>query len=256
MSAKKQSILPYICLAIMFGAACAYQVRATMYAFPDYLHVLAVGWPFFPGYSHGQPHVEFVSETALKAGVKENDILVSVNGCALTSLAVFGEAMRLAKPGDSLNVTVLSPGDTIPRAVSVPLEQRRSPTRVWAVISVVCVKFVMPVFCLLLGFWVVAVRPRDISAWLLFLTLQFFSVFFGAGVESWGPIVCDFAQIYRVALITTWPIFMLLFGLYFPEPFPGKESAFWKWAKRILIPGLIFFSLAEIIESIDRKSVV
>jgi len=252
MSAKKQPILSYICLAIMFAVACAYQVRATRYAFPDYLHVRAVGWPFFPGYSHGQLHVEFVGESALKAGVKENDVLVSVNGYPLTSLAVFGEAMRLAKPGDSLNAKVLSSGDAATRAVSIPLEQGRSATRAWAIISVFCVKFALPVFCLLLGFWVVAVRPRDISAWLLFLTLQFFSVFFGAGVESWGPIVRDFAQIYRVALVTTWPIFMLLFGLYFPEPFPGKERAFWKWAKRILIPGLIFFSLADIIESIGE----
>jgi phosphoserine phosphatase RsbU/P len=164
MSAKKQPILPYICLAIMFGAACAYQVRATLYAFPDYLHVLAVSWPFFPDYSHGQPHVEFVREAALKAGVKENDILVSVNGRPFTGLAVFGEAMRLAKPGDSLTVTVLFPGDTTPRGAYIPLEQGRSSTRAWAVISLVCVKFVMPVFCLLLGHWVVAVRPRDISA--------------------------------------------------------------------------------------------
>jgi phosphoserine phosphatase RsbU/P len=252
MSAKKQPILPYICLAIMFGAACAYQVRATLYAFPDYLHVLAVSWPFFPDYSHGQPHVEFVREAALKAGVKENDILVSVNGRPFTGLAVFGEAMRLAKPGDSLTVTVLSPGDTTPRAASIPLEQGRSSTRAWAVISLVCVKFVMPVFCLLLGLWVVAVRPRDISAWLLFLTLQFFSVFFGAGIESWGPVVRDFAQIYRVGLTTTWPIFMLLFGLYFPEPFPGKEAAFWKWAKRTLIPGLIAFSVAYIVEGVGE----
>src|SRR5271166_5640709 len=159
MRAKNHPILLYICLAIMFAVACAYQVRATLYAFPDYLHVRAVGWPFFPGYSHGQLHVEFVGETALKAGVKENDILVSVNGCPLTSLAVFGEAMHRAKPGDSLNVTVLSSGDATTRAVSIPLEQGRSPTRAWAIISVLCVKFALPVFCLLLGFWVVTVCP-------------------------------------------------------------------------------------------------
>ncbi len=252
MTSKKHPILPYVCLAIFFAIACAYQIRATIYSFPDYLHVQAVDWPFIPGYYQSRPHVEFVHPAALQAGVKENDILVSVNSHPFTGLAVFGEAMRLSKPGDSLTVSVLTPGDVAPRSVSIPLEQRRSPTQALAVISLICVKFVMPVFCLLLGLWVVAVRPRDVSAWLLFFTLQFFPVFYGAGVESWGPVVRDAAQIYCVGLARTWPIFMLLFGLYFPEPFPGKEAAFWTWTKRILIPPLIFFALAATIESVGQ----
>ncbi len=110
----------------------------------------------------------------------------------------------------------------------------------------------MPVFCLLLGTWVVAVRPRDVSAWLLFLTLQFFSALYSVGIESWGPVVRDVAETYRIGLISTWPIFMLLFGLYFPEPFPDKEAASWRWAKRILIPVLAVFAISYVVESIGE----
>ncbi|HEY2545334.1 MAG TPA: SpoIIE family protein phosphatase, partial [Candidatus Acidoferrum sp.] len=232
--------------------ACAYQTGATLYSFPDYLHIQAVAWPFFPIYSHGQPHVAFVNAAAKKAGVKDNDILISVNGRALTGLAVFGEAMRQSKPGDVLTATLSSPGQSTEHTVSVPLEQRRSPTFVPSAILLLCVKFVVPVFCILLGSWVVAVRPRDPSAWLLFLTLQFFSVFYAVGNESWGPGIRVLGQVYRVGLATTWPIFMLLFGIYFPEPFTGKYAHFWNWVKRILIPLLAVNALAAVINSVGE----
>jgi sigma-B regulation protein RsbU (phosphoserine phosphatase) len=252
MRAKKPPILQYVCLAIVLAAACAYQGRAILYAFPNYLHVCAPQWPFVPGYSHGQPHVDFVVPAARRAGVKEGDILVAVNGRPLTGLAVFGEAMRLAKPGDVLTVEVLSPGETAPRSASVPLEQQPSPRVAWAVITLLGVKAVMPLFCILLGFGVTLVRPRDPSAWLLFLNLLFFSVYYYAGNASWGPGYRDLAEVYRVGIASLWPLFMLLFGVYFPEPFPGKESAWWRWTKRVVIPLLIVNSLASVIEALGE----
>lgn len=252
MTAKNKTLVPYLCLAVLFVISAAYQVRATLYSFPYYFHVSAVAWPFYPNYSHGEPHLSFVIPSAAEAGVKENDILVAVKGQPFTALAVFGEAMRHAKPGDTLNVSVRSPEDSRTHSASILFEPRTAATNGLANVSVLSVKLVMPVFCLLLGVWVVAARPRDISAWLLFLTLQFFLTYFTAGIESWGPVVRDLAEIYRIGLTTTWPIFMLLFGLYFPEPFPGKEAAFWKWAKRILIPALLVFSLAAVVESVGE----
>jgi sigma-B regulation protein RsbU (phosphoserine phosphatase) len=249
---KKPPIFQYVCLAIVFAVACAYQVRATLYSFPDYFHIQAVAWPFIPIVSHGQPHVSFVNEAAQKAGVKDDDILVAVNGHHVTGLAVFGEAMRLSKPGEVLTATVSSSEQSSERTVSIPLEQRRSPSFVPSAILDVCVKFLVPVFCILLGSWVVAVRPRDPSAWLLFLTLQFFSVFYMAGNESWGPGLRDLGVLYRIGLITAWPIFMLLFGIYFPEPFAGKDAAFWNWVKRLLIPALILHSIAAIIVNLGE----
>lgn len=252
MRAKKPPIFQYLCLAVLFAVASAYQGRAILYAFPAYFHVSAPQWPFVPNYSNGQPHIDFVGETARHAGVKEGDILVAVNARPLTGLAVFGEAMRLAKPGDVLTVDVLSPGEPASRSASFPLEQRRSPRVAWALITLLCVKAVMPVFCILLGFGVTLVRPRDPSAWLLFLSLLFFSVYFDAGNAGWGPGIRDFGQAYRVGVASTWPLFMLLFGLYFPEPFPGKESAWWRWTLRVVIPLLVADSVASVIIAVGE----
>jgi len=250
MILKKQPTLPYLFLTILFTAACAYLVRATIYSFPDYLHVQAVQWPFIPLYSHGKSLAEFVRRDAVSAGVQENDVIVAVNGHPFTGLAVFGEAMRLATPGDTVTVTVVSPSGGTPRTAVIPLVLQTSTGG--ATLILLLMKVAMPLFCVLLGGWVVAVRPRDISAWLLFLTLQLFSVIYGAGIESWGPLVRDLGQIYRAGFSSAWPIFMLLFGLYFPEAFPGKEAASWKWAKRILIPALALISLAAIVASVGQ----
>jgi phosphoserine phosphatase RsbU/P len=252
MRKKKPPIFQYLCLAVLFAVASAYQGRAILYAFPDYLHVSAPQWPFVPNYSNGQPHIDFVSKSARNAGVKEGDILVTVNARPLTGLAVFGEAMRLAEPGDVLTVDVLTPGEPAPRNAAIPLEQRRSPRVAWALITLLCVKVVMPVFCILLGFGVTLVRPRDPSAWLLFLSLLFFSVYFDAGNASWGPGLRDLGQAYRVGVSSTWPLFMLLFGLYFPEPFPGKESAWWRWTLRVVIPLLVADSVASVIVAVGE----
>jgi phosphoserine phosphatase RsbU/P len=247
MRKKQPPILQYVCPALLFALAAAYQIHSAMYAFPNYFHLQAAAYPFVPDYQKGRPVLEFVTKSAWQAGVQNNDILLAVNGRPLTGLAVFGEAIRTAKPGDTLAVQVLRPGETAPRSASIQLGQATAPPFSLPAASVLALKLVVPTFCILLGFWVAAMRPRDPSAWCLFLIMLFFSVFYSAGVESWGPVVRDVAEGYRVAVSNTWPIFMLLFGVFFPAPFPGKDPAWWRWAKRIVITFLIVTCVMNVI---------
>jgi sigma-B regulation protein RsbU (phosphoserine phosphatase) len=252
MHAKNPPILQYVCLALLFALASAYQIRSTMYSFPSYFHLRVAAYPFYPSFVNGRPLTLFVGSTAQRAGLKENDILLALNGKPFTGLAVFGEAMRHAKPGDLLTVTVLTPGDTTPRNATLFLGQATSPRVAWATLSLLAIKLVMPAFCILLGFWVAAVRPRDPSAWLLCFIMLFFSVFYSAGAESWGPVIRDVATAYRVAIGNSWPVFMLLFGLYFPEPFPGKDPAWWQWSKRIVITALVAFCILNVVVQVGH----
>jgi len=247
MRTKNPSILQYICLALLFAIASAYQIRSVMYAFPNYFHLKVAEYPFTPNYEKDRPALQFVTKSARQAGVQNNDILLAVNGRPLTGLAVFGEAIRTTKPGDTLSVQFLRPGETAPRSAIIPLEQATAPPISLPAASLLAVKLVVPTFCILLGFWVTAVRPRDPSAWCLFMIMLFFSVFFSAGAESWGPVVRDVAEGYRTAVGNAWPIFMLLFGVFFPEPFPGKDPAWWRWSKRIVITLLIVSCVVNVI---------
>jgi len=252
MRAKNPPILQYVCLALLFALASSYQIRSAMFAFPNYFHLQPAAYPFMPNYDKGRPTLQFVSKSARQAGVQNGDILLAVNGRPLTGLAVFGEAIRTAKPGDILNVQFLRPSETAPRSAAIPLEQATAHPFSLPAASILIVKLVIPTFCMLLGFWVTAVRPRDPSAWCLCLIMLFFSVFYSAGVESWGPVVRDVAEAYRLAVANTWPIFMLLFGLYFPEPFPEKDPAWWTWSKRTVITLLIVSCVVNVIAGLGE----
>ncbi len=252
MRSKNPPIFQYVCLALLVALATGYQIESTLHAFPDYFHLRIAGYPFYPNYVNGQPRAQFVPADARQAGVKENDILLAVNGRPFTSLAVLGEAVRNAKPGDTVTVNVVTPGDTQQRTAVLRLSQVKSPPISWAAVSVLALKLVMPTFCILLGIWVAAVRPRDPSAWLLCGIMLFFSVFYGSWVEGWGPVIRDIARIYQVTIGNAWPIFMLLFGLYFPEQFPGKQPAWWEWSKRLLISALVAFCLLNVIVALGE----
>jgi phosphoserine phosphatase RsbU/P len=252
MRAKNPPILQYVFLALLLALASAYQIRSAMYAFPNYFHLKVAAYPFTPDYENGRPVLQSVSESARQSGVQNNDILLAVNGRPVTGLAVFGEAIRTAKPGDTLAVQVLRPGETTPRSVTIPLVEAAAAPISLPAASILAMKLVVPTFCILLGFWVAAVRPRDPSAWCLCLIMLFFSAFYSAGVESWGPVVRDLAEGYRIAVDASWPIFMLLFGVFFPEPFPEKDPAWWRWSKRIVIPLLIVSCVANVIVGLGK----
>ncbi|MGA2098240.1 MAG: SpoIIE family protein phosphatase [Candidatus Acidiferrum sp.] len=249
---KKPPIFQYVCLALLFALASSYHLRSAIFAFPNYFQIKAAAYPFTPIYDKGRPTLQFVRKPARQAGAENNDILLTVNGHPVTGLAVFGEVIRTAKPGDPFAFQFLRPGEANPRSATIELEHAAAPPIGLAAASLLLVKLMVPTLCILLGFWVAAVRPRDPSAWCLCLIMLFFSVFYSAGVESWGPIVRDIAEGYRLTIGNTWPIFMLLFGLYFPETFPEKDPTWWTWSKRTVIALLITSSVLNVIVGLGQ----
>ncbi|HMD39515.1 MAG TPA: SpoIIE family protein phosphatase [Candidatus Acidoferrum sp.] len=252
MKAKKPPILQYVCLALLFALASAYLIRSMIYAFPTYFGVTAAQYPFTADYVKGQPSLQFVISSARQAGLQNNDILLAVNGRPLTGLAVYGEAIRASKPGDPLRIEFRRPAETSARSVSLQLQRASAPGFSLPAASILAIKLVVPTFCILIGFWVAAVRPRDPSAWCLLVIMLFFSVYYSAGVESWGPTVRDVAEAYRVGVSNLWPLAMLLFGVYFPEPLPEKDPAWWKWSKTIIITVLLISCAANVIASVGQ----
>jgi len=95
----------------MFVASTAYYVRVTMYREPHWFGWHPVVRPFFVGGSAeiGQdiyPRISFLISAPYKAGLKEGDVLLEVNGRKVTGSSVVGEVLRNANDGDSMIVKV------------------------------------------------------------------------------------------------------------------------------------------------------
>jgi len=172
------------------------------------------------------------------AGMKFGDAVLAVNGRAIDGFFDYYGRLRQARAGDRLGVQVQSPGPDNPvRDLSIDLQPYRrdsdgAPKFASHVVLGLRV-VVLPVVCIALGFWVVAVRIGDPSAWLLLVLLLSFSAFSGAGPQGvFGrerflqPVFAGF-DAFRGQMLTP---SLLLFGLAFPERLPLDRRFPWlKW---------------------------
>jgi phosphoserine phosphatase RsbU/P len=239
----------YVILALLFAIAFAYQLRTVEARFPHWFGQSdRARWPFLLQPDDDAPifKIAFLQPNALQAGLHEGDRLVAINDRPVDGSAVFGEAMAHARAGGQLKVAVQSHGTTAKKYVT--LGPQAETLRIVPLVGAV----VMPFFCLLLGFWVGLIRPRDPLAWLLLAFLLGFTTFFFPGIESWGSVTRDLGAIYNATWNYSWLIWLLLLAVYFPEPFPRGSTgdAVWKWLTWIIVALLGAWSIANVIISL------
>ena len=240
----------YIVLGVLFAIAATYQVFVTRDVFRT---IFQPEWVYeFPFSLNPGTAIITNAGSSSKAGLRNGDLLVAVDGVPYVGTHVFDEALAKRHPDGMLTVTVRSPasaGVSAERTLRVPLTSLREGggnTRSLIVLRLV-VDLLMPWFCLILGFWVAAVRPRDRLAWLLLGLMLGFSQLLGVSTGQWGPWIRDIARAYHLTAGNFWSLAMLLFGLYFPEPFPQQGRRLWRWFKWTMIVLLTATALPQII---------
>jgi sigma-B regulation protein RsbU (phosphoserine phosphatase) len=142
------------------------------------------------------------------------------------------------RPGDRTTVTMQSP---LGQVEEVHLIAESQEIRGSALIRIVANYLFLPVFCLVLGFVVAAIRTRDPLAWLLLALLLSFAE--ATHVSEWRWPARDWAITFQGRLGDSWPIWMMLFGIYFPNRLKIDER--FPWAKWLLIAPLAFVSVAK-----------
>ncbi len=246
-------------LAILFVAALAYHLRVTMYREPHWFGFNPALRPFFvdqPGPAGSGQHnsMSFVIGNAYRTGLRADDVLLAVNGRAVTGTAIFGEELRKSRPGDLMTVTVLhrDKGQSpIQKTVSFPLEARAPWS--WPNLRADLLLVILPFASMLLGFWVAAARPRDPRAWLVLALMLSFLCLGDPNVESWPPYARDLGIVFRTANASALPIWLLLFGMYFPEPLPaGRYRSRWERVKWIIGAPLGLLVTADVITSVGE----
>ena len=105
--------------------------------------------------------------------------------------------------------------------------------------------YLLPTFCILLGLWVVFVRPHDYLAWLLYFLLS------GLSTISLEPYQTNIlVSFYRSFFSNTWALSMLLFGIYFPERWSVDKKI--PWAKWIFIVPLVVQFFLMVIGNLNK----
>lgn len=184
-----------------------------------------------------------VEREAEAAGVAKGDVVVAVDGRPLENESHIRRAVFRKKPGDTLILRLRLDGGHLAEAdVKLkPIEGSRS----WddRVIGFF-LDFFSRWMCLGLGLFVVIVRPADKLAWLVLGMLVSFS-FLGSTLSSphnaWPPALMVMRVVPASIGPITWPMWMLLFGLNFPDPrSPVRLLA---WVRWIVIPPAVLLAV-------------
>lgn len=252
---NKRSLL-YTLLVALFLVASVYQFRYVQRR----IEYLASPSTFALNQIVTSPsgQIIFVIDTADAAGVRVGDELLAVEGRPYTGRGVLDDAIVGKRVGDSLTVTVrhANAQTTEQESITFPISHKPGdsgdalPT-VGQWIFVIVVSILIPIFCLLVGFCVAVLRPRDPVAWLLLgLMLSFALTPTGFDPLAWKGLLRDAALVYHTGIRSLWSVFMLLFGIYFPERI--KFDRRWPWAKWILIVPLVLFAIAAVVSDIGE----
>lgn len=158
----QRSTALYVAFVGLFVVAFAYQARTLEQRFPQWFGVHLIQPPFLLD-AEDQPHfkLQFLTQNARDAGLREGDTLIAVNGVSVTSRSVYADALSASHVSDTMVVTFKGKEKEVEEQTRVRLTELMGKTNPLAVLLFAG----MPALCLSLGFWVVIVRAAR-RAWL------------------------------------------------------------------------------------------
>jgi phosphoserine phosphatase RsbU/P len=207
-------------VAIVYGLCLVFEVRFTVESVREQLHVTEQAQIPFSIKTPGATIYRLEPE-AVAAGIKKGDLPVSINGKPAKGMSGVSAAVRHLHKGDVIEVTSLHNGSPVSTHITLAAESAKPlTTQQWILAAFLL--YLTPWFCILLGFGVVALRPRDPLAWLLLLLMLSFSqivqgnsfVSLALGWDDWMRPIAIFVQSLTAG---SWAIWMMLFGQYFPD---------------------------------------
>ena len=179
-----------------------------------------------------------VTPEAKAAGLAKGDRLVEVNGEPYRGynqiVEIVGAGSAPAHPNDLLEVVVRKPDGTL-HTSQIHTVAGRLPTT-GDFFAAAAIEVVPTLVCLLVGYWVVAARPRDWNAWLLLILLTLTEVFF-LPAQWWPSGWLVFLGTWYTLLQVLGGVALLLFGVYFPERW--RVDAKYPWLKWCVVVPLL-----------------
>lgn len=236
MSPVSKKILLYIPILLLFAfAGSALVVHYANIAQVQARFSREARLPF--GYIGGGAYA--ITTEAARAGIRQGDRIVAVNGRELDRKdVVWDEELGKMRGGVPMTFAMVrtSADGTTERfdATVVPIAIERDLTFYTGFVGNFIFVYALPTLCILLGFWVLFVRPADPLAWILLFVLLGLS---SLAVEMYWDST-TLVGAYQKTFFAAWALAMLLFGIYFPERWVLDEKL--PWAKWLFIVPLAF----------------
>jgi sigma-B regulation protein RsbU (phosphoserine phosphatase) len=170
---KRKSDAGLYFLLIVFAAfSMAYYIAGALALREEFFHASRYAREPFDFHDDGQT-LDGVEKEATGAGLSTGDFLQAINGVPFTGYAQIHDLVRHAKPGDTVAFSARTPTGK-PREAQIRLAPREGPDfSLGGYIAFLTPLLGVPLLGLLIGYWVVAARPRDLNAWLVLLLLAF-----------------------------------------------------------------------------------
>ncbi len=181
--------------------------------------------------------VDSMRPSAEAAGLRKGDLLLEVNGRPVNGFADYNGSVRNARAGDRLRVRIrrITPAGSQEHELSIPLRPftyvgyDKSSPAYWCLLAL---RITTPFLCLVLGFWVVAVRIYDRAAWTLLIILLSVANLITEGRTLFGnqDALQPFLTWFSFAAIMLGPVALAYFGITFPETLAFDRHHPWvKW---------------------------
>jgi sigma-B regulation protein RsbU (phosphoserine phosphatase) len=194
-----------------------------------------VDTPFRFGSDSRQIYDDGLKPEARAVGLAAGDRIEQLNGANYSGLAQWDTILSESHSGDILDVGYTRPNGSAGTATLALVRNEALHGRISPVLGFWRDFFItglLPLICLLIGYWVVFTRPADRNAWLLLVLLTFPScVFITSGLATGvGLFLREFW--YQTIQLAGAPA-LLLFGIYFPER--SRIDARAPWGKWVLL---------------------
>ena len=173
------------------------------------------------------------------SGLKIDDEVLALNSEPLRGVKQLDEIRFNLHPGDRLVITVRRTTNGQSQTMDVPIVMRPYKAGAFGWATAICVSVLLPLSCLIVGFYIAFARPRDPLAWITMTMLASFGQLGSGGSWAiWSP-WREMLSVYHVILANSWPLWMVLFALYFPVPFGFIRKHPWlNWV--IAVPSIFF----------------
>jgi sigma-B regulation protein RsbU (phosphoserine phosphatase) len=208
----------FAAVTLLFSVLWMYYARANPSA------ELGIGFKYMPESRAMRITLVWENGPAARAGLREGDLVLAVNGNNLDRFANYFDAVPQGQPGDVVTLLVQRPGVDAPFTLTAVLGEylSRLRARSWAETAALELINYYPLVFSVVGLVVLGLRLDDRNAWLLSLLFGGFI----AGVPVLHleglipPAMRGLAVAYKVALTALLPGVFCFFFAVFPAPSP------------------------------------